>query len=104
MYFSFYLFIYSFNQKFTNIFPQTLLSNACVQLILSHRLLDLTAEDVDAEDLSVVVALGKGEAVALWRAVVAPNTEEDLVNGVVGNLSAGLRVQQPDKIFKCKIL
>ncbi len=91
-------------QKFTNIIPQTLLSNACVQLCLSHRLLDLTAEDVDAEDLSVVVALGKGEAVALWRAVVAANTEEDLVNGVVGNLSAGLRVQQPDEIFKCKML
>lgn len=92
-------------QKFTNNIPQTIfLSNACVQLCLSHRLLDLTAEDVDAEDLRVVVALGKGNAVALRRAVVAANAEEDLVNGVVGNLSAGLRVQQPDETFKCKMI
>lgn len=59
---------------------------------------------MDAEDLGVVVALGEGEAVALRRAVMAANTKEDLVNGVVGNLSAGLRVQQPDWIFKNKML
>lgn len=75
-----------------------------VQLCVSHRLLNLTAEDVDAEDLGVVVALGEGEAVALRRAVVAANTKEDFINGVVGNLSAGLRVQQPDGIFKNKML
>lgn len=75
-----------------------------VQLCLSHRLLDLTAEDMDAEDLGVVVALCEGEAVALQRAVMAANTKEDLVNGVVGNLSAGLRVQQPDGIFKSKMI
>lgn len=75
-----------------------------VQWCVSHRLLDLTAEDVDAEDLGVVVALGEGEAVALRRAVMAANTKEDLINGVVGNLSAGLRVQQPDGIFKSKML
>lgn len=78
-------------------------STCRVQLCLSHRLLDLTAEDVDAEDLGVVVALGEGEAVALWRAVVAANAKEDLINGVVGNLNAGLRVQQPDGIFKSKM-
>lgn len=61
----------------------------------SHRFLDLAAEGVDAEDLGVVVALGEGEAVALRGAVVAAHAEQDLVDGVVGDLGARLRVQQP---------
>ncbi len=79
-------------------------SNACVQLILSHRLLDLTAEDVDAEDLSVVVALGKGEAVALWRAVVAPNTDRGSCKWGSWQSQCWSEGPTADKIFKCKIL
>lgn len=64
---------------------------------MTYRLLDLAAEDVDAEDLGVVVALGEGETVALWCAVMAAHTEEDLVDGVVGDLCARLGIQQPDR-------
>lgn len=64
---------------------------------MTYRLLDLAAEDVDAEDLGVVVAFCEGEAVALWRAVMATHTEQDLVDGVVGDLCACLRIQQPDR-------
>lgn len=63
--------------------------------MVPYRLLDLAAEDVDAEDFCVVVAFGEGEAVALWRAVVAPHTEQNLVDGVVGDLCTRLGVQQP---------
>lgn len=50
---------------------------------------------MDAEDLGVVVALGEGEAVALWGAVVATHAEQDLVDGIVGDFRARLRIQQP---------
>lgn len=65
--------------------------------MVPYRLLDLAAEDVDAEDLGVVMALSEGETVALWRAVVATHTEQDFVDGVVGDLCARLRIQQPDR-------
>lgn len=58
--------------------------------------MDLAAEHVDPEDLSVVVALSEGEAVALWCAIMAPHTEENLIDGVVGDLCVSMRVQQPE--------
>lgn len=61
-----------------------------------HRFPDLAAEHVDPEDLGVVVALGEGEAVALRRAVVASHAEQNLVDGVVGDLRAGVGLQQPE--------
>lgn len=69
---------------------------------VSHRFLDLAAEDVDAEDLGVVVALGESETVALGCPVVTPNTEQDLIDGVVRDLSPCLRVQQPETEKKRK--
>lgn len=59
---------------------------------LSYCFLDLAAEDVYAEDLSVVVALCEGETVALWCPVMTSNTEQDLIDGVVRDLSPALRV------------
>lgn len=55
---------------------------------------------MDPEDLSVVVALGEGKAVALGRAVVAAHTEQDLVDRVVGDLRVGVGVQQPVGILR----
>ena len=63
-----------------------------------HRLLNLTAEHVDPEDLSIVVALGEGEAVTLWSTIMAAHTEQNLVDRVVGNLRTVVGVQQPVKI------
>lgn len=64
---------------------------------MSHRFLDLAAEDMDTEDLGVVVALCEGETVTLWCPVMTPNTEQDLIDGVVRYFSPTLRVQQPER-------
>ena len=61
----------------------------------SHRFSDLAAEHVDPEDLSIVVALSEGKAVALCCAIMASHTEQNLIDGVVGNLCTGVGVQQP---------
>lgn len=53
---------------------------------------------MDPEDLSVVVALGEGKAVALRRAVMASYAEQDLIDGVVGNLCIVVWIQQPVRI------
>lgn len=66
--------------------------------------MDLAAEHVDPEDLSVVVALGEGEAVALRCAIVSPHTEQDFVDGVVGNLRTVVGVQQPVEKYSTLIL
>lgn len=63
----------------------------------SYRLSDLAAEHVNPEDLCVVMALSEGEAVALWRAIMASDTEQDLINGVIGNFCVVVGVQQPVK-------
>lgn len=63
----------------------------------SYRLSDLAAEHMNPEDLCVVVALCEGEAVALWRAIVASDAEQNLINGVIGNFCVVVRVQQPDE-------
>ncbi len=60
--------------------------------------MDLAAEHVDPEDLSIVVALSESKAVALGCAIMASHTEQNLINRVVGDLCAGIGVQQPDKI------
>ena len=60
--------------------------------------MDLATENMDPEDLSIVVALSEGKAVTLWCAVMATHTEQDLIDGVVGDLSAGSGVQQPEGI------
>lgn len=60
-----------------------------------HRFSDLAAEHVDPEDLGVVVALSEGKAVALWCAIMSSHTEQDLIDGVVGDLCTGVGVQQP---------
>lgn len=57
--------------------------------------MDLAAEHMDPEDLSVVVTLSEGEAVALWCAVMASHTEQNLIDGVVGDFRTGIGVQQP---------
>lgn len=62
-----------------------------------HRLLDLTAEDMDAEDLGIVVALSKSKAVTLRSSIMAANTKQDLIDGVVSDLCAALRIQQPER-------
>lgn len=67
-----------------------------------HRFSDLAAEHVDPEDLGIVVALGEGEAVALWRAIVSSHTEQDLIDGVVGDLRTGVGVQQPVRKKWCQ--
>lgn len=63
-----------------------------------HRLLDLAAEHMDPEDLSIVVALSEGKAVALWCAIMASHTEQNLIYRVIGNLCIVVWVQQPGKI------
>lgn len=65
------------------------------QSMKPYRLLDLAAKHVNPEDLSVVVALSEGEAVALRCAVMAPHTEQNLINRVVGDLGVVVGVQQP---------
>lgn len=65
------------------------------QCLNSHRFSDLAAEHVDPEDLSIVVALSEGKAVALCCAIMASHTEQNLIDGVVGNLCTGVGVQQP---------
>ena len=57
--------------------------------------MDLAAEHVDPEDLGVEVALSEGKAVALWCAIMAAHTEQNLVYRVVGDLCTGVGVQQP---------
>lgn len=69
----------------------------------AHRFSYLAAEHMDPEDLGIVVALGEGEAVALRRAVVAAHAEQNLVDGVVGDLRVRVGVQEPvckKKTFK----
>ncbi len=63
-----------------------------------HRFLDLAAEHVDPEDLSVIVALSESKAVALWCAIMASHTEQNLVDRVVGDFCTGVWVQQPVQI------
>lgn len=84
-----------FDEISENIVKQKLTNN---QSLNPHRLLDLAAEHMDPEDLSIVVALGEGKAVALWCAIMTPHTEQNLVNRVVGNLCTIVGVQQPVKI------
>lgn len=60
--------------------------------------MDLAAKHVDPEDLGVVVALSEGKAVTLWCAIMASHTEQDLIDGVVGNLGTVVGIQQPVKI------
>lgn len=55
---------------------------------------------MDPEDLSVVVALSEGKAVALWCAIVASHAKQNLIDRVVGNLCTGVGVQQPEYNFK----
>ena len=74
--------------------PKSVCVCVCV-CVCPHRLLDLAAEDMYTEDLCVVVALCKGKAVSLRRAVMTTHTEHDLVDGVTGYLCACLGVQQP---------
>lgn len=60
--------------------------------------MDLAAEHMDPEDLSIVVALSEGKAVTLWCAIMASHTEQNLVDRVVGDLCTGVGVQQPVRI------
>lgn len=53
---------------------------------------------MDPEDLSIEVALSEGKAVALWCAIMASHTEQDLIDRVVGDLCTGVGVQQPVRI------
>lgn len=62
---------------------------------MTHRFTDLAAEHMDPEDLGIVVALSEGKAVALWCAIMASYTEQNLVDWVIGNLRTGIGVQQP---------
>jgi len=50
---------------------------------------------MDPEDFCIVVALSEGKAVALWCTIMASHTEQNLVDRVVGDLRAGVGVQQP---------
>lgn len=63
-----------------------------------HRFSDLAAEHVDPEYLGIVVTLCEGKAVALWCAVMASHTEQNLIDGVVGNLRTGVGIQQPVEV------
>lgn len=67
-------------------------SHSYLCVCVSHRFLDLAAEDMDTEDLGVVVAFGEGETVALWCPIMTPNTEQDLIDGIVRDLCPTLRV------------
>lgn len=69
-----------------------------------HRFLDLAAEHMDSEDLSIVVALSEGKAVALWCAIMASHTEQNLIDRVVGDLCTGVGIQQPVRISIKKML
>lgn len=60
--------------------------------------MDLAAKHMDPEDLSIVVALSEGKAVALWCAIMTSHTEENLIDRVVGDLCTALWVQQPVSI------
>lgn len=50
---------------------------------------------MNPEDLGVVVALSESEAVALWGAIMASNTEQNLIDGIIGNFRVVVGVQQP---------
>lgn len=53
---------------------------------------------MDPEDLCIVVTLCEGKAVTLRRAVMASHTEQNLIDGVVGNLCVVVGIQQPGEI------
>lgn len=66
--------------------------------------MDLAAEHMDPEDLSIVVALSEGKAVALWCTIMASYTEQNLIDRVVGNLCVVVGIQQPVKMSNKMLL
>ena len=83
------------NMTSVNIVKHRLNNN---QSLNPHRLLDLAAEHMDPEDLSIVVALSEGKAVTLGCTIMTPHTEQNLIDGVVRNLHTVVGVQQPVKL------
>lgn len=59
--------------------------------------MDLAAEHMDPEELSIVVAFSEGKAVTLWCAIMATNTKQNFIDRVVGNLCVVVWVQQSGK-------
>lgn len=53
---------------------------------LTHGFFDVAGENVDLEFLGAPVTLREGEAVAFYGALLAPGTEQHLVDGKRGDL------------------